>query len=519
MSKSSESWPRWAKALIVLVALGGFGYVRVRGVASDAMQSLNLVGWADFDRTYVDWNGDIGASNVRIWPWDGDPETDAIKIERFVIDTPGWGWMLKSAFSFGGSSSLLKNRAARWAAKAAEKANEGSPLEDIPAMPRIHARFENVVFSDYAHQYMLADGVHGLASGAIFESEGCGQDVYWSEGELVGSLNLPNRGVNFELDLQATGGETISMLFKLDAPGRSGWRYEANWQAPHEGNLVLVDWEQARLRDEMWTVKDDGFVAARNAHCAARDQLTEAQFIDQHVDYLQRRLLNWGLLADPGLIAQYRAFVAGSGNTLTWSAKPIDPVSLDKLYSFSATDMLWMLNANLRVNANSALPFKLHVVGEVPYPDSEEIESAARMRAIVAQAMASLPASALAESASDGAAAPPDVPNPAVPTMVVSAESTLIGVDGQVPSADKPVVEDVSFDDLALMVGERVIVRTTMNSTREGELTSFNRAGIRVALRNRDGVELEIPKDTVKSVQVVWTQSQTAAESAAAGGR
>jgi hypothetical protein len=32
-------------------------------------------------------------------------------------------------------------------------------------------------------------------------------------------------------------------------------------------------------------------------------------------------------------------------------------------------------------------------------------------------------------------------------------------------------------------------------------------------------MELEIPKSSVKSVQVVWTRSQTAAESAAAGSR
>ncbi len=513
MSKSLESWPWWAKLLIVVVGLAGFAYVRVRGVASDAMQSLNLVGWASFDSTYVDWNGDIGAKNVRIWPWDGDPDTDAITAERFVIDTPGWGWMLKSAFSFGGSSSLLKNRAARWAARAAEKANDGSPLEDIPAMPRIHARLENVVFSDYAQQYMWEDHVHGLASGSVFESEGCGQDQYWSEGELVGTMDLRSPGVNFELDLNATGSETISMRVSLDAPGRSAWRYDANWLAPHEGNLVLIDWEQAKLRDEQWTVQDDGFVAARNAYCAERDHLTEAQFVEQHIDYLQRRLLNWGLFANPATVEQYRRFVSTGGNTLTWSAKPIDPVALDKLYSFSATDMLWMLNANLRVNDEVAAPFKLHVVAALPYPETEDIESAPQMRQIVAQTLASLPA----DMQSAPAVAAMETPNPAVPTMVVSAESTLIGVDGQVPTADKPVIEDVSFDDLAYMVGERVIIRTHLRSTRDGELKSFNRAGILVSLRNRPGMELEIPRSTVASAQVVWTKSQTAAAAAAAG--
>ncbi|HQW82664.1 MAG TPA: hypothetical protein PLQ74_12445 [Pseudomonadota bacterium] len=513
--KSLQSWPWWAKTLIIVVGLAGFGYVRVRGVASDAMQSLNLIGWASFDRTYVDWNGDIGATNVRIWPWDGDPDTDAITAERFVIDTPGWGWVLQSAFSFGSPSSLIKNRALRWATKAAEKANDGSPLEDIPAMPRIHARLENVVFSDYAQQQMWQDDVHGLASGSVFEGEGCGQDLYWTEGELVDAMELRSPGVNFELDISATGTESIAMRVALDAPGRSSWRYEANWQAPHDGNLVLIDWEQAKLRDQQWTVKDDGFVAARNAYCAQRDHLTEVQFIDQHIDYLQRRLLNWGLFANTAMVEQYRRFVSSAGNTLTWSAKPLDPVSLDKLYRFSATDMLWMLNANLRVNDDTAAPFTLRVVNAVPYPETEDIESASQIRQIVAQTSATLPA----EVQSAAVVAAMATPSPAVPTMIVSAESTLIGVDGQVPTADKPVIEDVSFDDLAYMIGERVIIRTTMNSTREGELKVFNRAGIRVSLRNRPGMELEIPRSTVAAVQVVWTKSQTAAASAAAGSR
>ncbi len=513
MSKSTAGWPWWAKVFVLLVGLGGFAYVRIRGVASDAMQSLNLIGWASFDGTFVDWNGDIGAHKVRLWAWDGDPETDAITAERMIIDTPGWGWVLKSAFSFGAPSGLLKSRAARWAAKAAEQASGDSPLENIPAMPRIHARFEGVVFSDYAHQYMWDDDVHGLASGSVFEGEGCDQDLYWTEDELHGAMQLPTRGVDLELDLNASGSDSIAMVLALTAPGRSSWRYEANWQATHAGNMVLVDWEQAKLRNERWTVQDDGFIAARNAYCAERAQLTEAQFVDQHIDYVQRRLLNWGMLASPQLIERYRNFVT-SGGAMTYEATPVDAVSLEKLASYSGSDMLWMLNANLRVNEEKSVPFKLQFVGEVPYPDGEEIENAAQIREIVADAQSALPAEAQAAAVAEE---PLQTPSPSVPTMVVSAESTMIGVDGQVPTAERPVVEEVSYDDLALMIGERIIIRTTMSSTREGELKSFNRAGLRIALRNRPGVELEVPKNTVSSVQVVWTKAQTAAASAAAG--
>lgn len=521
MARSSGGWPWWAKAVIVVVGLAGFGYVRVRGVASDAMQSLNLVGWASFDSTYVDWNGDIGARNVRLWPWEGDPDTDAITAERFVIDTPGWGWVLQSAFSFGSPSKLLKGRAGKLA-RAAERMGEeeqASPYEDIPAMPRVHARFENVVFSEYAHQYALSDYVVGLSSGSLFESEGCGQDAFWAESELVGLMDLRSDGVNFELDLNATGSETISLRLALEAPGRSSWTYESTWQAPHEGNMVLVDWEQARLRNERWTVKDDGFVAARNAYCAEREKLDEAQFVEQHIDFVQRRLLAWGLFAGQPLIERYRRFASEGGHTLTWEANPTDPVSLEKLYGFSGSDMLWMLNSNLRVDDERGVPFKLHFVEAVPYDEEGNIESAARMRELVAQTQAGLPAEAVAEADSAAAAANAPKPNPKIQTMVVSAETTMIGVDGQMPTAENPVLEDVSYDDLAYMVGERVIIRTTMRSTREGELKSFNRAGLRIALRDRPDMELEVPKDTVKSVRVVWTKAQTAAAAAAAGQR
>ena len=513
MFKNVEKWPWWANAIILLAGLGGFAYVRVRGVASDAMQSLNLVGWADFDRTGVDLNGDIVAYNVRIWPFDGDRETDALRAERFIIDTQGWGWMLKSAFSFGGSSSLLKGRTSRLLARAAEQAGESSPYEDIPEMPRIHATFENIVFSEYVHSLAWSEFYVGLASGALLEAEGCGDDAFWLESELAGAMNLPNQGVNFELDINATGSDAVTVAVSLTAPGRSSWAYESRWVAPHDENAILIDWEQAQLKTERWSVADDGFVAARNAYCAARDTITEAAFLERHVQYAQRRFLASGALASAPLMETYRQYATGSGHRLVWEANPADPIALGKLYSFSAADALWMLSSHVRVDDGTAVPFKLHFVNEVPYPENEAEESPEQISAIVAAASATL-----GELDSPGAApVPVNTPNPAMETMVVDGATAVIGVDGQIPSAEKPLNEDIAFDDLQHMIGERVVIKTTMNSRREGTLTSFNRAGVRLRLIDRPDMELEVPKSTVASVQVVWTKPQSAAASAAAG--
>jgi len=521
MSKGIAGWPWWAKAFVFLFAIAAIGYARVRAVAANSLEALNLFGWTSFDSSFVEWDGDIGATKVRLWPKFGDPDTDAITADRLVIDTPGWGWLLKAAFTGAGQNENLLSAAKRTATKwqsDTDSTLENSPIAKVPAFPRVHATFENLAYPEWAHQIMADSDVIGLNSGGVFEAEGCDQDIYWAEDELSGAIGLANRGINLDFDISLQGAETMLMAVRLDAPGRSSWHYESTYKVAHASNVLAIDWEGMALKSERWTIKDDGFVAARNEYCARRDGLTADAFVERHLQYIQRKLLSFGMLAEPTVLVTYRDFASKGGNTLVWEANPIEATSAAALDGFSAADQLWMLNSHLRVNDAKGVPLKLQFVSAVDYPE-ESIGTPEQIAAIVASVSATLVDTAPADHAPGASDVATLVPNPQIETMVVDGATAVIGVDGEIPTAEKPLHEDIEFADLQYMIGERVIIKTTMSSTREGTLTAFNRAGVRLQLINRPGMELEIPKDTVASVQAVWTKSQSANAAASAGGK
>lgn len=112
------------------------------------------------------------------------------------------------------------------------------------------------------------------------------------------------------------------------------------------------------------------------------------------------------------------------------------------------------------------------------------------------------------------------VPDASIEAVVVDANATttVAGEEGLVPTPEKPVIEVVAYEDLAFVVGERVIIRTSMGSTREGILKRFFNTGLKVLVNERGReLELDMPRTTIAEVKVVWTHAQgTPAASASA---
>jgi len=118
---------------------------------------------------------------------------------------------------------------------------------------------------------------------------------------------------------------------------------------------------------------------------------------------------------------------------------------------------------------------------------------------------------AMAEAAKDPNALAPDA---SIEAVVVDAQSTVTvaGEDGRVPTPEAPVIEVVAYDDLAYVVGERVIIRTALGSTREGVLKRFFNTGLKVLVNERGReLELDMPRGTIAEIKVVWTHAQGAA--------
>jgi hypothetical protein len=106
------------------------------------------------------------------------------------------------------------------------------------------------------------------------------------------------------------------------------------------------------------------------------------------------------------------------------------------------------------------------------------------------------------------------IPDASIEAVVVDANSaaTVAGDEGRIPTPEAPVIEVVAYDDLAFVIGERVIIRTNLGSTREGILKRFFNTGLKVLVNERGReIELDMPRNTIDEVKVVWTHAQGAA--------
>lgn len=100
----------------------------------------------------------------------------------------------------------------------------------------------------------------------------------------------------------------------------------------------------------------------------------------------------------------------------------------------------------------------------------------------------------------------PDESRVSNPAEIDSA--TTLTVFSETPTSGNPVIEVVEYTDLAYAVGEEIIVKTNMNSTRRGILKRYLNTSLKVMVNER-GREfiLHIPRSTVTETQVVWTDA------------
>ena len=72
----------------------------------------------------------------------------------------------------------------------------------------------------------------------------------------------------------------------------------------------------------------------------------------------------------------------------------------------------------------------------------------------------------------------------------------------------EPAGEKVSYDDLHLFIGKRVVVHTTFNTTRTGVLTQVSNTQLTLGIDAAGGpTELTMPKNTVVSVALATAAS------------
>lgn len=290
--------------LVLVLAIGGYGFLLLHQLNFLVGRSL-LVAFGDAETTYrsawVDWDGDVTAKEVVLYPWgQGEPDL-VVRFERVRVDTPGWAWLLRSAFD---------------------------KQVGIPSMERLHVALEGVASSEGIDPSFGDLGVMGAASASPFEAEGCMADGMWVREELL-AMGLDPMPTTLDFDYRIADGQLHTEVV-LDTPNVSTARLQRREKIA-SGNALLIDFEPTMAGFERWTVQDQGFVAARNAFCAKKDGTDVATFVGRHVESVARLLETIGVAADAEALQAYRDFAANGGE-VTFGGDYVRPLPSEGFY-------------------------------------------------------------------------------------------------------------------------------------------------------------------------------------------
>ncbi|MGE3105427.1 MAG: hypothetical protein AB7K14_09285 [Lysobacterales bacterium] len=92
---------------------------------------------------------------------------------------------------------------------------------------------------------------------------------------------------------------------------------------------------------------------------------------------------------------------------------------------------------------------------------------------------------------------------------VDSGSADIATPAGAIATIDKPVIETVAYEDLTYLVGEKIIIKTNLRTTRVGVLKHFLNTSLRIEAEERGRkFDIDIPRNTIAEVQVEWIHPQ-----------
>lgn len=441
---------------IPLAIVYGLLWWRVDAAIDDAFASAAGVVDARRQHTWVLPNGDISLEKFRLDPVPGRGlPAFSLTADRLVLHTPGLWWLVRSAVP--GASRELPDRLGL--------SFEGFEATTAASMPD--------------------DGLIGGYSAMPFEAFGCDTNA-WSRADLL-AMGLRGEPTRLRLRAERESGSNFALRYELETANVGAAEGMLAFTTP-AGEPSPAWLATATLREVRLGFRDQGFMAARNRHCAARAGIKESEFLTRHLDAIEDWFAADGRKPSPGLRDAYAGFVVRGGE-LTIEARPDRPLTMAGLGQVPENQLLDVLNPSLRVAGGMPLPLRF-----VPLrPDAAPV-----VAATLAAPPAAVPSNAAAAPA--GAAPPANAPA----GTATPANPPAAAIAAQPPATPTPG----SYDALAAHIGTDVEVRTTLGTVRRGRLLAHAPNTLSLKLAGDDGgYTLTVPRDHVAGTRVLASNS------------
>ncbi len=516
------------------VALGFFGMLLVLGLVLARVGAQRILDAARWYGTWaageqsIAWDGQITLERVEFTPH-GSKAEGAISAARVVIQVGGPVWLMRAAMHRTPADRLERRRK--------ELESNGSLAQGevpwvVPAAAPLVLVAEDVRIGPRAAPARWLPWLDP-SNGVLFASLGCG------EAADVSSAIASRAGDSGRLDLRMSLEQhpevaKVSSAFTFGGISTAVW--EAEFLPPSKHGLLASDWRQWQLVEQKWTLRDRGFVRARNRECARRLEVPRPQFVARHALAVKRRMAAWNMALPEPLEHAYRDH-ASLGGEIVFESRPRQPLRLGEYQLMSRSQRIGALDADITVAgrrlpllleflpesdpasviaASASPPGKLagldvlapaRAAGARPVESREPVRSpsasrrAAAVRPVEATAAGlpvRKPSTAIAASAVADAA--PRTVDPVVDAalpVATTPKKPLTAV--RAPSAGLP-----SSGRYEGLVGRRVTVTTTLGTARTGKMRNANAVAITLEMQTSGGpIQLRIPAEQIVRVRTV----------------
>lgn len=477
------------RALYLLVIWLGLPLVVVHLVLNTfvgGMFQLMLTGYSDvakvtYRQPYYTWTGDIGLRDLNIAPLQAGSDFSPLTANDVLIDMPSWGVLMQVAGALNSADTGSE-----------EHVDESMAFIDKIDHVGIHFRGLKAEFDDG-----LPDALSyfGLSSAAPFEAEGCVGDVYWS-GSEVGSMGIADNGVdlNFTLSTNAKDGLVV-LKGTLDAPSASKVDFEQHYKSGRLSEFIDSDEKQRIPSYQLIEVRDAGFIKARNAFCAKRDGVSPDEFVERHIQSIQRLLLMQGFHAGVSLETIYRAYL--NNGYLKIEAKPNGNIRMQDYGHYAPADQFKLYNASVSTSGINPSVLQMEVVPAKTIPYNFEGSTWDWVAEEIANPEAGLGNQSGARRASlsgRGSLFDPAAPAPPV-------------ADAAKPVEEVAVVDEkaIAFSDAGKHIGARVVVITIHGDKRRGEIETASGKDIGLRVYVGQGYAIQhIERNYIRSIEKVY---------------
>ena len=320
--------------------------------------------------------------------------------------------------------------------------------------------------------------VFGNVSLSPFEAEGCLQDAAWIDSEFA-DMGLPDQPLGMTLRLWREDGKAM-IESTLAKPGVGELRYLSVAELKDKAALLSSYYthEDEPISDE-WHLRDEGFVAARNRHCARKDGIDEAEFVERHVYTVKRDLEAVGVAPTAELEAAYRDF-STRGGTLDVKTTYADASAFTPGEDDDVGDLLEFMRTEISING-AELPYPVRPVAARALPaaaDEEPTFVALRGEWDARRGVG--PSTAAAVDAPAAASAPPvqavEVEAAAAMPAAASTETFIAP-----PEAAEPAAGTITdYRELGKQAGQRYLVHFRNKSPMRVEVVGMDGGSVRV---------------------------------------